>query len=303
MNQLGDFGLPTSAYNEEVIILELEIDLVKLRSKSLMVCTPCYGGMTNALYTKSMIDLGIMATKYGLDVRTSFIMQESLVPRARNYLTDEFLRSDCTHMMFIDADIGFNAEDVITLWSLAEDDRDIVVGAYPKKTVAWEKIVRAVEKGYADADPNNLEKYVGDYVINAISGKEEIKLDEPSEISEAGTGFMVIRRDVFDDFKIAYPEKSYLPDHVRNDHFDGTREIHAYFDCIIDPETKRYLSEDYYFTQACRALGKKVWLCPWVKLIHSGTYNFAGSLHDLAQLGVVATADGDSLLKTRKKVK
>lgn len=283
--------------------MELEINLEDLRSKSLMVCTPMYGGMCAGYYTKSMIDLGILATRYGLDVRSSFIMNESLVQRSRVYLADEFMRSDCTHMMFIDADIGFDAQDVITAWALADETRDIVVGAYPKKMIGWEKVKMAVDKGFADVDPNNLENYVGDYVINSVSGQEEIRLDIPAEVAEAGTGFMVIRRETFERFKAAYPEQAYLPDHVRNEHFDGTREIHAYFDCVIDPVSKRYLSEDYYFTQKCRALGMKVWLLPWIKLLHCGSYNFGGSLQDLAQLGAVATVNVGDVMKQRKKVK
>jgi hypothetical protein len=282
---------------------ELEINLEELRSKSLMVCTPMYGGMCGGFYTKSSIDLGILATKYGLDVRFSYVMQESLVQRARNYLADDFMRSDATHLMFIDADIGFTAEDVITLWALADETRDITVGAYPKKSISWEKVKMAVDRGFADEDPNQLENYVGDYVINSVAGQEEVRIDLPVEVSEAGTGFMCIRRETFEAFRDAYPEKAYLPDHVRNEHFDGTREIHAFFDCVIDPISKRYLSEDYFFTQACRAIGKKVWLLPWIKLMHCGSYNFGGSLHDLAQLGAVATVDVKDIMKQRKRMK
>ena len=106
---------------------------------------------------------------------------------------------------------------------------------------------------------------------------------------------------MFEKFKAAYPHLSYKPDHVRTEHFDGSREIHAYFDCVIDPKTKRYLSEDYMFCQYARDAGMKVWLCPWMKLEHQGTYVFGGSLVDLANLGVTATADVSMLKKKKKK--
>jgi hypothetical protein len=111
---------------------------------------------------------------------------------------------------------------------------------------------------------------------------------------------MMIQRNVFERFAAAYPHLSYKPDHVRTEHFDGSREIVAYFDCPIDPKTKRYLSEDYMFCQYTRNAGMKVWLCPWMKLAHMGTYIYSGSLADLAVLGVSATADVHMLGKTKK---
>jgi len=111
---------------------------------------------------------------------------------------------------------------------------------------------------------------------------------------------MMIRRATFDKYKEAYPELSYKPDHVRTEHFDGSREIHAYFDCIIDPVSKRYLSEDYMFCYNTEKAGMKVWLCPWMQMSHVGSYTFGGSLADLAAIGATATADTRQLKKDKK---
>ena len=92
----------------------------------------------------------------------------------------------------------------------------------------------------------------------------------------------------------------YKPDHVGQAHFDGTRYIHAFFDTVIDPATKRYLSEDYMFCQYAQRAGLKTWLCPWMSTNHTGTYTFAGSLIDLAQIGAAATADVEALGKAKK---
>jgi hypothetical protein len=203
--------------------------------------------------------------------------------------------------MFIDADIGFNANDVIALSVIAnQEGKDIVCGPYPKKCISWEKIKRAVDKGFADKNPNALEAYVGDYVFNPTSNSPSIRLDEPVEVLEGGTGFMMIPRRTLETYIEAYPELKYLPDHVRTEHFDGSREISAVFDTVIDPKTKRYLSEDYMFCQYAHKIGLKTWLCPWMQLNHTGTYNFGGSLLDLAQIGATATADIDSLGKAGK---
>jgi hypothetical protein len=88
---------------------------------------------------------------------------------------------------------------------------------------------------------------------------------------------------------------------VRTEHFDGSREIHAFFDTVIDPETKRYLSEDYMFCQYVRKMGGKIFLCPWMQLQHVGSYIFGGSLRALGSIGAPATASLAELQKQRKK--
>ena len=204
-------------------------------------------------------------------------------------------------MMFIDSDIGFDPNDVLTLLALASEDSeyDILCGPYPKKTIAWEKIKAAVDAGVADNDPNTLNKYVGDFVFNPATDKSEIKLDEPVEVLEAGTGFMMIQRRALDKMKEAYPQYMYKPDHVRTKNFDGTRRIMSYFNVEKCPTSERMLSEDYWFCQKAREIGVKVWLCPWMKTEHVGTFAFGGTLVDLAKIQASPTADVN-LLKGKK---
>ena len=176
-----------------------------------------------------------------------------------------------------------------------ESEYDIICGPYPKKTIAWEKIKAAVDKGFADQDPEVLNNFVGDYVFNPVEGVTEMRLDTPQQVLEGGTGFMMIHRRTFERYQAAYPEFMYKPDHVRTKSFDGSREICAFFDCVIDPESKRYLSEDYMFWQWAIKAGLKIWMCPWMRLSHMGSYVFGGSLVDLAQIGASATVDEKKL--------
>jgi hypothetical protein len=280
--------------------MEIEIAIEELRKRKIFVATPMYGGMCGGQYCKSTSDLAKLCTQYDIDIEFFYLFNESLIPRARNYCVDEFLRHEkFTHLMFIDADIGFTPQDVLTLASIAEPgtDKQIVCGPYPKKCIAWEKIKVAVDKGFADENPQNLAQYVGDYVFNPASESKTIRIDEPCEVLEGGTGFMMIQRSAFEQYEKAYPEFHYLPDHVRSDHFDGKREIMAYFDCVIDPKSKRYLSEDYMFCQWSRNAGIKVWMAPWIKLTHMGSFSFGGSLEALARCDVSATADPNEKLK------
>lgn len=282
--------------------MEIKIDMDVLRQRKLFVATPMYGGQCAGMFTKSVADLAAICSANGLDLRSYFLFNESLITRARNYCVDEFMRSDCTHMMFIDSDIGFDPRDIIAMMALQSEDSeyDVLAGPYPKKTISWEKIKMAVDKGIADEDPTVLEKFVGDYVFNPKANTTQVRIDEPVEVSEVGTGFMMTRRSAFEKFAKAYPDYSYRPDHVRTEHFDGTREIMQYFQAEIDPASKRYLSEDYWFCQKLMAIGGKIWYCPWMKLQHVGSYIFGGSLADLASIGAPATADPGQLRKGKK---
>ncbi len=281
---------------------EIKVPVTDLQQKKLFVATPMYGGQCAGMYARSIADLAAICAKYNIPLQLYYLFNESLITRARNYCVDEFLRSDATHLMFIDSDIGFNPQDVIALLALQTDesDYDVIGGPYPKKCISWEKIKIAVDKGVADEDPNVLEKFVGDYVFNPKGGQKEIPINQPVEVMEIGTGFMMIRRKTFDKYKETYPHLSYKPDHVRTEAFDGSREIHAYFDCIIDPVSKRYLSEDYMFCYNVEKMGYKVWLCPWMSMNHVGSYIFGGSLADLASIGAPATADASQLKKGKK---
>jgi hypothetical protein len=284
--------------------MEIKIDVEKLRERGLFVATPMYGGMCTGMFAKSCADLSTICTQYGIPLQFYFLFNESLITRARNYCSDEFMRSKSQHMMFIDADIGFNPQDVIALMALQaqeEDKYDIIGGPYPKKCISWEKIRLAVNKGIADQDPNVLERYVGDYVFNPKGGQQSIKIDEPVEVLEIGTGFMMVTKKAMQKFADKYPEYLYRPDHVRTEHFDGSREIMMYFQAEVDPKTKRYLSEDYWFCQKAQEASIRTWFCPWMKLQHVGTYIFGGSLADLATIGAAATADPASLGGKTKK--
>lgn len=263
--------------------MEIKISSEELRTKKIFVATPCYGGQCLGLYAKSCLDLQATCIQYGIEVRFSFIFNESLITRARNYLVDEFLRSGCSHMLFIDADIQFEPQDILALLAL---DREIIGGPYPKKSINWSNIVNAVKKNENNEkfEPGMLDGVTGDFVFNPVPGTKSFKVTEPVEVMEIGTGFMMIKREVFDKYKEEYPHLHYKPDHVGQANFDGSRYIHAYFDTVIDPKSHRYLSEDYMFCQNARAIGVKVWLCPWMKTTHVGTYGFRGDLPAVAAL-------------------
>ena len=286
--------------------MEIRIDIEKLRERGLFLATPMYGGMCAGMFAKSTADLSALCTQYGIPLQMYFLFNESLITRARNYCCDEFMRSTSEHMLFIDSDIGFNPQDVIAMMALQAQEPEkyeIIGGPYPKKCISWEKIKAAVDKGIADEDPNVLEKFVGDFVFNPKGGQQSIAISEPCEVLEIGTGFMMVTKNAMQKFADKYPEYLYRPDHVRTEHFDGSREIMMFFQAEVDPVSKRYLSEDYWFCQKAQAAEIKTWFCPWMKLQHVGSYIFGGSLADLASIGAAATADPGALGGKKKKKK
>jgi hypothetical protein len=266
--------------------MEIKVELEKLRKNKLFVATPMYGGMAHGLYIKSSLDLQTTMNKYGIETKFSFLFNESLITRARNYLVDEFLRSDHTHLLFIDSDIHYNPQDVLALMAL---DKDVIGGPYPKKSINWGNVAQAA-RAHPNMDPKELENLVGEYVFNVVKGTKQFTVTDPLEVMEIGTGFMLVKRQVFEKMEKAYPNIRYKPDHVGQANFDGTRYIHAYFDTVIDYENSitgggsdRYLSEDYMFCQMWRKIGGEIYLCPWMKTQHVGTYAFTGNMPSVAQ--------------------
>ena len=267
--------------------MKFDISVEELRTRKIMVCTPMYGGQCHGMYTKSSVDLANLATQYGMDIKFFYLFNESLITRARNYLADEFMRSGYTHLMFIDSDIHFNPHDVLALAALADPagDKDIVCGPYPKKCIAWERVVAAVKAGLTDQHGAAwLEQIVGDFVFNPVATQNEIPIGEPVEVLEGGTGFMMIQRRAFEKWNQEYPQMSYTPDHNRSEHFDGSRKIMCYFDTVIESENNRYLSEDYMFCQWSRKIGLKIWMCPWMQMAHQGAYSFNGNIPAISQV-------------------
>ena len=274
--------------------MEINIPLEELRKRKLFLATPMYGGACAGMFARSIADLAALCAQYQIPLQFYFLFNESLITRARNYCCDEFVRSEAEHLMFVDSDIGFDPKDIIALMALQAlepEKYEIIGGPYPKKCISWEKIKHAVDKGVADKNPNELEKFVGDYVFNPKGGQQSISIGEPCEVLEIRTGFMMVTKQAMKKFADTYPQYLYKPDHVRTEHFDGSREIMMYFQAEVDPATKRYLSEDYWFCQKAQQAEIKTWFCPWMKLQHVGTYIFGGSLADLASIGVSATAD------------
>ena len=263
---------------------KVEIPLGLLRQKHIFIATPCYGGQLGEPYFRSMMRLAILCNKYNIQYTVSTLANESLVTRGRNTLTSFFMENQsATHLFFIDADIEFNPEDILRMVAY---DKPIVVGAYPKKALNWTSIISAARADETETE-ETIEGHSSNYVVNFDFLEDEKGNKTPQvqiednlvKLKDAGTGFMCIRKDVIQQMFDKHPEYKYVNDINVDQKFEPF--MYALFDTMIDPESRRYLSEDYLFCRTWQNMGGTVYLDPRTALNHVGHYTFRGNIRKL----------------------
>lgn len=234
----------------------------------ILVCTPAFGGLMNFEYVTSLLLLERTARASGVEVFFYFIANESLIQRARNFLCHHFMtRTDCTHLLFIDADIQFDAADVIRM---VIANVDVIGGVYPKKLLHWERL-GSMTPEQLDALRRSDNTPLLDFVnlsptlepAAAASGTGGEADYSPQVVRWVGTGFVLIKRGVLERMQADKPERTFWAEQ---------QKVYAFFDCVLWNEV--YLSEDYYFCERWRELGGTVHSAPWAKCTHWGTYGF-----------------------------
>lgn len=239
------------------------------KKPSLMIATPMYGGMCTGHYVAGLLGTLNKMRSVGVPVYWAQIMNESLITRARNELARLFLEKGFDYLMFVDADISFDGQAVATLMAA---DKDICVGIYPKKEVDWKKVAEAAKLG-----KENLADYGGAFVFNMVGDRAETNEDGCIEVRHGGTGFMLIKRKVFEDLMPHVPtyRTSSFKDPITGEYAKPL--THEFFATSID-HTGALLSEDYHFCELWRKHGGKIFANPFIKLEHVGTYVFGGDI-------------------------
>lgn len=235
----------------------------------LFLSTPCYGGLCLEKYMKSIVNLQMLLMREGVQLMLDTTENESLVHRARNVSIGRFMqKTDADYFMFIDADVEFDAQSVLRL---LKSGHEVSVAVYPKKVVMWDQAREAVENG----DERNMALLSSSLVAN-IGAKRRSVVNGFVEVLDGPTGFMMISREALTKMHEHYPELNCKNDHQNRD-FD---EYCALFDCMIDPESKRYLSEDYAFCRRWQQMGGKIYADCNTTLGHVGNLPFSGCLND-----------------------
>jgi len=222
---------------------QVQVNVDFLRTTKVHIAMPCYGGMLTESTFMSFIKWANTARQLGIDWTLETMVNESLISRARNTLTAKFLeQQDSTHLFFVDADIGWEPWHLLVLLNR---DVDVIGGLYPMKTMPIK------------------------WVVNGFDGAEEGP-DGFQEVSKAGTGFLLMKRQVFEKLKTHPAVKQYKNDIGLDPKYD--QHLKTYFDTAV--RQNRYYSEDWTFCENWRDIGGKVYVDKRVLLRHSGAYVF-----------------------------
>jgi hypothetical protein len=227
--------------------------------------------MVSHLYTASLLKLQSACTANNVGLAVLMQGGDALITRARQNLVAHFLGNPAaTHLLFIDADIAFEPQQVFRLLRF---NVEIAAAVYPTKRIDWPRVQAQAGEGR-----QNLESSALSYVL---------EFDDPGRIEErdgfararyAGTGFLMIRRDALLRLIEAYPDLRYTREHQQQDPLANSPWRYALFDCLIDPPGGTYLSEDYSFCKRWRDIGGAIWVDLHSRLTHIGAMSFIGDL-------------------------
>jgi hypothetical protein len=235
----------------------------------ILIGTPCYNGLVTAEYLVSMLGLQKELIRHGIDFEVNTPTTVSLIPVARNYLVSEVLQNKhFTHLLFIDADLGFEPSLVPRLVAA---DKDVVAGIYPLKHLN----VSAIR----NLPPDKPIAATYHYAVAIVPGAQPTS-DGFVQAEYAATGFMLIRREVLEQMAARYAELKYthmfaLPGAATAPPSD---HLYSLFDTSLDPEQGLYLPEDYTFCRRWRAIGGEIWVDVFSKFKHVGSFAHEGDV-------------------------
>jgi hypothetical protein len=226
--------------------MNIQVNLDYLKTTRVHICMPCYGGQLTESTFMSFIKWSNTARQLGIDWTVETMTNESLISRARNTLTAKFLHTkESTHLMFIDADIGWEPWHLLVM---LDAQKDVIGGLYPMKSLPIK------------------------WCVNGIPGQPEPGPEQNHiEVSKTGTGFLLIKREVFEKLDAHPATKPFKNDIGLDPVLDPYMK--TYFDTAV--REGRYYSEDWTFCENWRDLGGQVWVDKRVLLRHTGTYTFA----------------------------
>ena len=234
----------------------------------ILLATPCFGGMVQQGYMLSVCKLMRAAPAHGFALELALLGGDALITRSRAVLVARFLdMPQATHLLFVDADIAFEPEQVVRL---LRADKELAAAFYPLKATDWDAVPARVVGG------ETLRGAGLSYVGTLLEPPERRMEGDFATARYAGTGFQLIKRTVFEQLIAAHPELRFASVHTRRGNLPDSQNLYALFDCLIDPDTGAYLSEDYAFCRRWRALGGDIWLDLRSRLTHVGADQFQG---------------------------
>jgi hypothetical protein len=229
-----------------------------------MIATPVYQDMCHVRMAQSVSALQGALHQRGDQVKWVTI-SATYVQVGRDLLVDVFLESDFDRLFFIDSDIVFHPSQAI---ELLKHDVDIIAGLYPCKDIYWPGIQATAKH----VGPKMLEHIHAKNMVFRIPEEKTKPIGnplEPIKVTGAATGFMVIKRKVFEIYKDAYEDRTYEWNQKR---------IQQFFQLgyIEEDGDRKLWGEDIYFCEIARRLGFQCWVIPAVNVAHMGQHAFQG---------------------------
>ena len=204
---------------------------------TLFIATPCLDGSVNAHYTASLVrTMSALQQRQWRSPQIDFEIGNSLIADARNKLVARFLASDCSDLVFIDADLSWSPDDLLRLVAYAVP---FVAGVYQRKSRT--KIDFAVKFGPA----------IGFDAQRLIA------------VERVGTGFMRLRRDCIEKMVAAHASLRLTNPVAKDD-----ANFYALFDTMV--VDGQFIGEDFTFCDRWRAIGGQVLIDPAINLSHHG---------------------------------
>jgi hypothetical protein len=248
-----------------------------IKPYTILVATPVHSDVSMH-YAQSLLHLQKWC--FHNNVRIGFqLMKSSLITQGRNMCVAEFLKKGFTHLLFIDSDIAFNEG---AAGRLIEANKDVISIPYPLKDMNWDKGFKMIQEGKIKSALDLKNKAFYRYPFK-VPDPENIKIqNKVIEVTHSPTGFMMIKREVFEKMIIAYPNLRIDQDQLVNGKVEKLGHMWNFFDTLFDPEKRTYLGEDFAFCKRWRDIGGTchAWIGDYITHVgeHQYTSRFADEL-------------------------
>ena len=250
------------------------------------VATPVHSDVS-IHYTQSLLEFQKACMEKGVKVMFEMI-KSSLVTQGRNLCTASFLKSEMSHMLFIDSDIAFSSDSI---WSMLEADKDVISVPYPLKDIKFDRLIQKILHGEvttaheAHVNCNTYPLRLEDNEAIEIEGEGVI------EVTHAPTGCMLIKREVFDTLIKEYPDMEIHQENLIDGKLQRKPYLYNFFDTYYDQENKLFLGEDFAFCRLWRNTGGKCYCYIMDYITHVGEFQYTGRLWDEMKPSSVDTPD------------
>jgi|TARA_R100000231_G_scaffold101896_1_gene75762 hypothetical protein len=226
-------------------------------------------------YTQALLEFQAECFKKKIHVQFQ-LMKSSLVTQGRNLVVAGFLSTDCTHLLFIDSDIYFQAKSI---FAMLDADKEIISVPYPLKTLMWDKAFNKMREGKIKK-PDDIRRALHTYPMKVPDDKDIKVKQGVMEVTDSPTGCMLIKREVIEKMIKAYPDKAIVQKTVINGEYVDKPNMWNFFDTLHDPETKSFLGEDFAFCNLWRNLGGKCYAYINDSIVHVGEHQYQGRFYD-----------------------